>query len=281
MKKVKKKRLITLQPARSFDWPWVLFCLYVGAVGLRLGSSSRIWKVAVEKDYRYSPIGLLNVDHGKVRLKHQNSSAWQDISQPSPIFAEDRITSGVDGKAHLSLENHVALQLPPQSTLVLHAKIKLAPNYELWKNALTLFYQTDFAFRIVPEITHNDEDLSANRADAPLSRADQPEKNSAEADPPPVPEIFGPASDAEFISSTSEKEKIILRWKKATPDLEPQLEFHRIDDPGFTVHPDMLIAAASLDLPDGKYTWRLRYVGKEGHASEWSPYYRFSIQERE
>jgi len=104
------------------------------------------------------------------------------------------------------------------------------------------------------------------------------ERNSNPA--PEVPHLLGPTHGAHFTSSANEREKVTLRWSPLPAGLSPELEVHRLDDPEYKTHPELLISGASVDLPDGKYTWRLRTINEEGHHSEWSPYYNFTIQER-
>jgi len=92
-------------------------------------------------------------------------------------------------------------------------------------------------------------------------------------------QILGPAHKAVFISNSSDRQQVSLRWQFLPKDLRPQLEIKRFDSPEFPIYPILNASGAILNLPDGHYIWKVRSINKDNQLSDWSSPREFTIQE--
>ncbi|MGZ3698164.1 MAG: hypothetical protein ACXWP5_08515, partial [Bdellovibrionota bacterium] len=94
-----------------------------------------------------------------------------------------------------------------------------------------------------------------------------------------TPQILGPVHKAKFVASKKQPLPVAIRWSPLPEGLKPEVELTRFDDPEFRTPLTVTTLGASVDLPLGAYSFRVRTSNDDGKTSEWSPRYEFSLHE--
>jgi len=143
-----KEKLIT--PAFNYrdsrwDLVFAICCLAAGIAGLKFTNDSSLWNRVVRRSEKLIAVGTLSWKQGNIRFKPDGSFLWHDFQSGSQdALGGDTVFTGEKGVALLEFLDNLAVEIAPNSLVVVHVPSLERPGLNIKKGSFRLILKRGF-----------------------------------------------------------------------------------------------------------------------------------------